>query len=227
MKQNSKNLSSRKVTEDMLSEISQKIGDGSGSYPDLIGKGWKPTLCPLVYRQPKTLSMVVMPLFIPELKHLIWGVEVEGTYLSLNATSVREYYPGFLMVRACGDCSVFWGNYEMAKKRPFELPEPEEFHRWHQLSDVIFPTLEFLKEEGLTVQPLQARYYVKTLPDKLQQAASRRKTETQSTTKCNLRYVLHADPMYDVTCRVDDLGLSDVKILRECLKSLGYVPQSR
>ena len=132
-----KELSSLQMTEDNMKGLAK----GYQTYCALKAKGWVQTPCRLVYRKPKTVSMVVLPFYIPKLKDLIWGIEAEGTYLALEAQQAKELYPGFIVAKMYGDSSVFWGDFMQATKRPFGLPTTEEFHRWHQMNGIVAQTL--------------------------------------------------------------------------------------
>ena len=213
-----KELSSLQMTEDNVKGLAK----GYQTYCALKAKGWVQTPCRLVYRKPKTVSMVVLPFYIPELKNLIWGIEAEGTYLALEAQQVKELYPGFVVAKMYGDCSVFWGDFMQATKRPFGLPTTEEFHRWHQMNGIVAPTLEVLQKAGLPAQMLSFSSFVKTLAAKPQQVAKYREFCTESATaEASLRYVLHADNTRDVFCSVGKFGPLNKRALKKCLNNLG------
>lgn len=214
-----KELSSLQMTGDNVKGFTE----GYQIYCALTAEGWVQTPCRLVYRKPKTVSLVVLPFYIPELKGLIWGIEAEGTYLGLGSQQVKELYPGFIVAKMYGDCSVFWGDFMQATQRPFGLLTTEEFHRWHQMNRIVTPTLEILQKAGLPAKMLSYSSYVKTLAAEPQQVAKYREFRTESTAnEASLRYVLRADDQRDVFCSVGKFGSVNKGALKKCLNNLGY-----
>ena len=94
---------------------------------------WVCTPCRLVYRVPNTVSMVVLPFFVPQLSKLIWGIEIDGIYLSLEERKSEEHFNGYMVTQALGDSALFFGP-ELAKQRSFALPTASNLaYLWHPM----------------------------------------------------------------------------------------------
>ena len=190
-----------------------------------IGCGWILTPCRLVYRQPSTVSMVVMPYFIPALKEQIWGVEANknGIYLAINGREATVLYDGSIVAEMYGDSSVLWGSYDLSQKRPLGMPRADELHALWAWDDEINATLDVLRKENVSVCRFHGgEYFVKTSPNKPQQAVCSEKFEPYSCGEAYLRYVLHADNERDMFCSVNRFGVPSKGALKKCLSTLGY-----
>ncbi len=177
----------------------------------------------LVYRCPGTVSMVVMPFYIPALKKQIWGVEVNGIYLSVVERESKEHYAGCLMAQTYGDSSEYWGNNELCGKRPFALPTADELDTLLDYHLSINAALEMLHKDFVQVAYFHGGpYYIKTDPNRPQEVHDANTGETFAATIGDARNVLHADNDRDVFCEVNSFGMPKGMSLDRCLQALGY-----
>ncbi len=188
---------------------------------------WLWTPCRLVYRQPNSVSMVVLPFFVPQLCKLIWGIEVDGTYLSLEERKSEEHFNGYLVTQAWGDSAVFFGP-ELAKQRSFALPTASNLERlWHpQVMEDIDDTLTMLTRAqytyGMKISFFHENlYFVKTSPNEPQKAYSSREEMPVPTKSAIVRYVLHADNDRDCFCSVNRFGVPNWGVVQKCMEQLG------
>ncbi len=188
---------------------------------------WTSMPCRLVYHQPNSVSMVVLPFFVPQLSKLIWGVEVDGIYLSLEERKSEEHFNGYMVTQAFGDSAVFFGP-ELAKQRRFSLPKASNLERlWHpKVMEDIDDTLTMLTRAqytyGMKINFFHEDvYFVQTPPNEAQKAYSSREELPFVTTSAIARYVLYADNDVDCFCSVNRFGVPCWGALQKCMERLG------
>ena len=188
---------------------------------------WTRMPCRLVYHQPNSVSMVVLPFFVPQLSKLIWGVEVDGIYLSLEERKSEEYFNGYMVTQAFGDSALFFGP-ELAKQRSFTLPTASNLERlWHpKVMEDIDDTLTMLTRAqytyGMKISFFHEDvYFVKTSPNEPQKAYSSHEEMPVSAKSALVRYVLYADNDVDCFCSVNRFGVPCWGALQKCMERLG------
>ena len=188
---------------------------------------WVCTPCRLVYRVPNTVSMVVLPFFVPQLSKLIWGIEIDGIYLSLEERKSEEHFNGYMVTQALGDSALFFGP-ELAKQRSFALPTASNLaYLWHPMvMEDIDDTLTMLARAqytyGMKISFFHEDvYFVKTSPNEPQKAYSSRDEMPIPTNSAKVRYVLYADNDRDYFCSVNRFGVPNWGALQKCMEQLG------
>lgn len=188
---------------------------------------WVRTPCRLVYHQPNSVSMVVLPFFVPQLSKLIWGIEVDGIYLSLEERKSEEHFDGYMVTQAFGDSAVFFGP-ELARQRSFALPTASNLELlWHpRVMEDIDDTLTMLARAqytyGMKISFFHEDvYFVKTSPNESQKAYSNREEMPVPTNSAKVRYVLYADNDRDCFCSVNRFGVPNWGALQKCMDRLG------
>ena len=216
-------LTAAKVAPDDM----RSFFDGYLTHLALKNCEWGRMPCRLVYHQPNSVSMVVLPFFVPQLSKLIWGIEVDGIYLSLEERKYEELFDGFMVAQALGDSVIFFGA-ELAKQRPFSLPNASHLnYLWHPwVMENIDDTLTMLAREqyayGMKISFFHEDvYFVQTPPNEPQKAYGNGEEMPVPTKSAKVRYVLYADNDRDCFCSVNRFGVPNWGALQRCMERLG------
>ena len=206
----------------------RNLYDGFLTHLALKNCEWTSMPCRLVYHQPNSVSMVVLPFFVPQLSKLIWGIEVDGIYLSLEERKSEEHFNGYMVTQAFGDSALLFGP-ELAKQRSFNLPTANDLTLlWNpMLMEDIDDTLTMLARVqytyGMKISFFHddALYFVKTSPNEAQKAYSSREEQPSAAASALTRYVLYADNDVDCFCSVNRFGVPCWGALQKCMERLG------